>query len=120
MLWLTRYKSTGTVIILAGSGDDTISIAAARTNLDFKAGAPVSEDAVEVRDVNTHLVDLSTSDALDIASINTVVDDVATTTVDESASTNLLASSVTTTAIVSGDIGARTAVDSLQTYCLWI
>ena len=106
------YKSTGTVTILAGSGDDTISIAAARTNLDFKAGAPVSEDAVEVRDVNTHLVDLSASDALDIASINTVVDDVATSTVDESASTNLLASGVTTTAIASADIDARTTVNS--------
>ena len=82
-----------------------------KTNLDFKAGAPVSEDAVEVRDVNTHLVDLSTSDTLDIASINTVVDDGATSTVDESASTNLLAG-VTTTAIASADIDARTTVNS--------
>ena len=49
---------------------------------------------------------------MDIASINTVVDDGATSGVDESASTNLLASGVTTTAIVTGDIDARTAVNS--------
>ena len=41
------YKSTGKVTILAGSGNDIISIAAARTDLDFKSGAPVSEDTVE-------------------------------------------------------------------------
>ena len=54
------YKSAGKVTILGGSGTDTISIAAARTNLNFKSNSPESEDTVEVRDVNTHLVDLST------------------------------------------------------------
>ena len=106
-------KTTGKVTIIAGSGNDLVSVAAARTNIDFQAGAPVSEDTYEVRKVNTHLVDLTTSDGLDIKGMQAAVDDVATGDIDESQSTSMFAASeITLTDLDSNDIANRTTVDS--------
>ena len=104
-------KTSGEVVIVAGSGNDTISFGASRTNVDYQDGAPVSENTYTDRQINAHLIDLSKNDKLDLKGITSVVEaDLPTTLL-----TGTDASGLTKTALtVADDITPRSSFDATE------